>query len=214
MNKIKIPVGLVEQIIKDGHKVKYNNGDLVFKQNSPLGQIIYIEYGLVKVFKESKNRRETITSLTGTGEFLTLLSHWHNQIHEFNAIAIEDTSLILIDPNVFKIILNNNIHYFDYILAFSGTHYMEVINRLIAINQKQLPGRVADLILFFCTLYGNSLSFIFPLNRKELTQFAGTTKESLIRTLTEFKNDRIINLNDRKVDINSLEIVKTLSRLG
>jgi CRP-like cAMP-binding protein len=47
-----------------------------------------------------------------------------------------------------------------------------------------------------------------------MAHFAGTTKESFIRTIGEFKNDRIINLDDRKVDIISIEIIKTLSRLG
>jgi CRP-like cAMP-binding protein len=73
---------------------------------------------------------------------------------------------------------------------------------------------VADLVLYFYTLFDNNPTFRFPLNRRELAHFAGTTKESLIRTLTEFKNDRIIELNDREVKINSMEIVKTLSRLG
>jgi hypothetical protein len=43
---------------------------------------------------------------------------------------------------------------------------------------------------------------------------AGTTKESFIRTLTEFKNDKIIVLNGSEVEIKSLTIVKTLSEKG
>jgi CRP-like cAMP-binding protein len=73
---------------------------------------------------------------------------------------------------------------------------------------------VADLILFFYNLYNQQDAFRLPLNRKEMAQFAGTTKESLIRTLSEFKNDRIIELDDREVSINSMEIIRILSRLG
>ena len=50
--------------------------------------------------------------------------------------------------------------------------------------------------------------------RRELAELAGTTKESFIRTLTEFKNDKIIYLDGSRVEILSMDIVKTLSELG
>ena len=82
------------------------------------------------------------------------------------------------------------------------------------INNKQLPGRVADVILYFYELFHRSNTFEFPLSREELAQFSGTTKESFIRTLAEFKNDKIIITDGKNITINSMEIVKTLSRLG
>jgi CRP-like cAMP-binding protein len=56
--------------------------------------------------------------------------------------------------------------------------------------------------------------FTFPLTRRELAELAGTTKESFIRTLSEYKNDRIINLDGSRVEIVSMDIVRTLSELG
>jgi CRP-like cAMP-binding protein len=47
-----------------------------------------------------------------------------------------------------------------------------------------------------------------------LAELAGTTKESLIRTLTEFKNDKIIELDGKTIKIKSMDIIKTLSRIG
>jgi CRP-like cAMP-binding protein len=58
------------------------------------------------------------------------------------------------------------------------------------------------------------LTFALPLSRVEMAQLAGTTKESLIRTLTEFKHDKIIDLEERNLTIVSLEIIQTLSRFG
>jgi CRP-like cAMP-binding protein len=86
--------------------------------------------------------------------------------------------------------------------------------KLLSHTQKQLPGRIADVILYFSQEIYKSKSFIFPLTRKELAELAGTTKESLIRTLSEFKNDKIISMEGQEVEILSLEIIKTLSALG
>jgi CRP-like cAMP-binding protein len=214
MDKNNVPNGLITQLKSDGIEVKYRSGELIYKQNAPLSHLYWIESGMVKIFKETKNHREIITNVCGKGEFIEILSLWNNQVCDFSAEAIEETKVILLDKvaftNLFLLIPENS----NYLLRLTSAQSLQTINRLIAINQKQLPGRVADLVLYFYTLFDNNATFRFPLNRRELAHFAGTTKESLIRTLTEFKNDRIIELNDREVKINSMEIVKTLSRLG
>jgi CRP-like cAMP-binding protein len=81
-------------------------------------------------------------------------------------------------------------------------------------SHKQLPGRIADVILYFAETIFKSDVFEFPFTRRELAELAGTTKESFIRTLAEFRNDKIIELDGSKVTINSMKIVKTLSDLG
>ncbi|MBS3771222.1 MAG: winged helix-turn-helix domain-containing protein, partial [Bacteroidales bacterium] len=67
---------------------------------------------------------------------------------------------------------------------------------------------------YFAEKIYDSNQFSFPLTRMELAELAGTTKESLIRTLTEFKHDKIIELEGKHVNIKSYDIIKTLSRLG
>jgi CRP-like cAMP-binding protein len=89
-----------------------------------------------------------------------------------------------------------------------------IFDRLMNQTHKQLPGRIAEVLLYFSEeIYGNTI-FDFPLTRRELAELAGTTKESFIRTLTEFKNDRIVKLDGSHVEIISMDIVKTLCELG
>lgn len=97
------------------------------------------------------------------------------------------------------------------ILSRDAMYYLD---RLTSSHHKQLPGRVGDTLLYFYKLFNQNPCFHLLLSRTELAQFAGTTRESLIRTLSEFKHDRIIDLDDRYVEILSLDIVRTLSRLG
>ena len=80
--------------------------------------------------------------------------------------------------------------------------------------QQQLPGKIAEVLLYFSEKIYKSEEFSLPLNRRELAELAGTTKESFIRTLTEFRNDRIINLDGKNVKIISIEILKVLSKVG
>lgn len=84
----------------------------------------------------------------------------------------------------------------------------------MSLSHKQLPGRIADVLLYFSEVIYGSEKFTFPFTRRELAELAGTTKESFIRTITEFKNDKIINLDGATVDIVAMKIVRTLSELG
>lgn len=92
----------------------------------------------------------------------------------------------------------------------SGTSHL----KLLRLSHKQLPGRIADVILYFSDINHKNEEFDFPLTWRELAELAGTTKESFIRTLAEFKNDKIIELNGSHVKIKSMKIVRTLSELG
>jgi CRP-like cAMP-binding protein len=97
------------------------------------------------------------------------------------------------------------------ILSLDGLFIFE---RLLGQSHKQLPGRIADVILYFSEEIYHNTEFTFPFTRKELAELAGTTKESFIRTLTEFKNDKIIELDGSAIMIKSMDIIKTLSALG
>ena len=127
---------------------------------------------------------------------------------------MEKSRIYIIDRGVFgKTILKNG-QYSHELLKTITSEDLEIFKRLISQSQKQLPGRIADIIIYFSEKIYDSHNFSFPLTRTELAELAGTTKESLIRTLTEFKNDKIIELEGKKVNIKSYDIVKTLSRLG
>ncbi len=70
------------------------------------------------------------------------------------------------------------------------------------------------MLLFFSRKIYNNQTFSLPFSRRELAEFTGTTKESMIRTLAEFRHDKIIRLDGKKVEIISPDIIHTLSRLG
>jgi len=68
--------------------------------------------------------------------------------------------------------------------------------------------------LFFSKEIYNSNEFTLPLSRLEFANLVYSTKESVSRTLTEFKNDRMIEIDDRKVILKSIDLLNILSTMG
>ena len=204
----------LEKIEENSNVVNYEAQDVIFKQNTRTSHVMFIKSGLVKLYTENRNQKTKILKLGTPGEFLGLNSILGEDTFSYSAVAVDKTEIFIIDFNVFEEILQENGHFSYVLIRHITAHNLDLFSRLISQSQKQLPGRIADIILYFTDHIYQSESFSFPLTRTELAELAGTTKESLIRTLTEFKNDKIIQLQGKKVSIVSLDILKTLSRIG
>lgn len=194
--------------------VEYNRKDIILKQNSRTSHILYLSSGLIKISRELRKGKSLILKIENSGNFVGLTSILGGESYDFTVSAIESCTAIYIDVDVFTSILEKNGQFGIEISRQISRSTIFNINRLSGLLYKQLPGRVADLIIYFSeNIYRNS-SFKFPLTRQELAELCGTTKESLIRTLSEFNHDRIIEMDRSNVKIISFDILKTLSRLG
>jgi CRP/FNR family transcriptional regulator, polysaccharide utilization system transcription regulator len=204
----------IEEIRAHVSVVHHSKRDIIFRQNTATSQLMFVKSGLVKVYKESKDGRAYILKILTSGEFLGLLSFYGNTLHQFSASAVEECEIGYIEIGIFNRILKKNGTFAMELIRLVSREGLYMFEKLLRLSHKQLPGRIADVILYFSETINKNEEFDFPLTRRELAELAGTTKESFIRTLAEFKNDKIIELNGTHVRINSMKIVRTLSELG
>lgn len=203
-----------EDIKKNSNTVEYGKKEIIFRQNTRTSHIMFVNSGMVKIFKEGRNKKYIILKVAVPLDFLGLLSIYGRDTHQYSASAVQNVEITFIDISTFNRILFSNGEFADRIIQKICNDGLFIFERLMSQSHKQLPGRIADVILYFAENIYKSEEFEFPFTRRELAELAGTTKESFIRTLAEFKNDKIINLDGSQVKINSLKIVKTLSQLG
>lgn len=201
-------------IYKNSNSVSFKNKEVIIRQGTPVSHIMYIKSGYVKIFKEGRNNNYIILKIEKEGNFLGMLSVFGNDVHKYSVASINDSTIGFIDITVFKNILLENGKFAYQIICNLSNYGLFIFDRLMSQSHKQLPGRIADVLLYFSEEIYGSNKFSFPFTRKELAELAGTTKESFIRTLTEFKNDKIIKLDGSEVEIISVDNVKMLSRLG
>ena len=203
-----------EILYENSNIVRFFKKDIIFRQSTRTSHIMILFSGLVKIFKEGSSHRQIILKLSLPGNYIGLLSVMGDQIHQYSASAVEDSDICFIDFNAFRNLLIDNGKFGLKLLGVISQEGLYIFNRLLSQTQKQLPGRIADVLIYFSHDVYNSSKFTLPLTRRELAELAGTTKESFIRTLTEFKNDKIIKLNGSEVEIISYDIINTLSEFG
>lgn len=199
---------------RNSNIVKYNKKDTVFLQNTRTSHIMLVISGLIKIYKEGRSDRTVLLKIAKPGGYIGLMSVLGDQIHQYSAAAIEDSEICFIDINAYKNVLLENGKFSIQLMGILSKDGLFIFKRLMNQTHKQLPGRIAEVLLYFSNEIFGSTIFDFPLTRRELAELAGTTKESFIRTLTEFKNDKIIKLDGSHVEIISMDIIKTLCELG
>jgi CRP-like cAMP-binding protein len=206
--------GQMEEIRQNTRVAAYQKREVIFRQNTPTSHIMYVISGLVKIYKEGRNKRNFILKIATPGDFIGLMSNYGNESHQYSASSIQSSEIGYIDNHVFESIIKNNNEFALSLIRTLSVDGLFIFERLMGQSHKQLPGRIADVILYFSDVIFKREDFEFPMTRRELAELAGTTKESFIRTLAEFKNDKIIDLEDSRVSIKSMKIVRTLSELG
>jgi CRP/FNR family transcriptional regulator, polysaccharide utilization system transcription regulator len=206
--------GEVDEIVQNTKIAVFRKKEVIFRQLTPTSHIMYVVSGLIKIYKEGRNKRNFILKVAKPGEFIGLLSHFGSPLHQYSASAIEEAEIGYIDRRLFNDILSKNAAFALGVIHTLSLDGLFIFERLMGQSHKQLPGRIADVILYFSDVIYKQDNFEFPLTRREMAELAGTTKESFIRTLSEFKNDKIISLDGSKVSIKSKKIIHTLSELG
>ena len=204
----------IEIFQKNSNIVVYNMREIIFRQNTRTSHIMFIKSGYVKIYKEGRNNKYIILKIATPCEYLGLMSIFGSDMHQYSAAAIDIVEISFIDLGTFTKLIKENGEFALKIINNLSTYGIYIFDRLMSQSHKQLPGRIADVILYFSETIFKNNTFEFPFTRRELAELAGTTKESFIRTLAEFKNDKIIQLEGSKVIINSMKIIKTLSNLG
>jgi CRP-like cAMP-binding protein len=194
--------------------MNFSRHDVLFNQKMPSDHAVYIINGLIKVYKGGKGDRLICINLTGPGQFAGLPSVFGSGEYHYSASAIESTEALMIRKEALELAIRTNGRFASELFKIISKEVLDVSEKLVNFSMKQLPGRVADLIKYFSEDVFQNPDFTVPLTRQELAELIGTTKESLIRTLNEFKHDKLIELDGRRIKIVSSELITMLSKLG
>jgi CRP-like cAMP-binding protein len=195
-------------------QIRYRKGEILCKQGAFASYVLYISSGLVKLYLENTNNKFTNIKLLKTTDFIGLASIYGENIYNYSVVALKDTDVCLIDKNAIRKLLENNADFASEMIkryCNSEKHYFNIIK---SISYKQMPGRLADTLLNLDSEKLDNESVFKYISRKDIADFACISKESTIRLLTEFKNDGIIDIAGKKIEILNLDKLKEISKFG
>ncbi len=204
----------LDLLVKEKRHIHFNAGETILKQNTSASHIVCIKSGLAKILSEGDGNKNLILKLVTTHSILTGGGLFVDEVRNFTVQAVTEIECCFIDSDkIYELVSRNNQFAFE-LLKLNNRQNVQMLNNLVGITQKYMPGRVADLLLYLKNEIFLSNSFNTRLSRQELADMTGMTMESFIRILKEFKSSDIISVDGGNIHILDEESLTKISRKG
>ncbi|MCB9014789.1 MAG: Crp/Fnr family transcriptional regulator [Lentimicrobiaceae bacterium] len=194
--------------------VNYKKGETICKQGSFASHIMYVEKGLVKVYLEG-SAKNLILTITPKFNLLGLQALFEgNNTFLYSISTYTESSVRLIDVQVFKQLLRQNPAFGYRVINILNESTSQSYGRFFSLTQKQLHGRLADILLCLSRRIFKSDSFDLPLSRSDLSDLTSMSTESVIRIMKDFKDDNIIEINNKSITLIDIPRLERISEKG
>ncbi|KOR26928.1 Crp/Fnr family transcriptional regulator [Clostridium sp. L74] len=196
---------LIKIVNMTGHEA-FKKGEAICNEGDKSETLVIINEGKVKLCKLTKEGKEQIIHILSSGDFFGELNLFNdNESYNFSACAISDVKICTLTKQKMDDILLKNPDISLKILkeVTKRLAETETLAQNLATNDADI--RIANMILDFGEKYGvNKEEYIeikLPINREEMANYVGVTRETISRKLSKFEDLEIIKLVGNKVII-------------
>lgn len=193
----------------------YTQGQVIFHEGAnPIG-LYCINAGKVKIIKTASDGKEQIVRFAKPGDFLGYCSLLAGQPYPVSAVALEDATVCLVPKPMFSQLMNENKQFSDNLVKLLCRTVTGAAEKMTTIAYKPVRGRIAEALLFLHAFYkdtANPEGFI-TITRDDLASFVGTVKETAIRTLTDLKNEHLIETSRAGIKVKNAAGLLKVSEL-
>jgi CRP-like cAMP-binding protein len=190
---------------------QFRRGEMLYKEGSRISGFYCIHSGIIKVFKTGLDGKEQIIRFAKSGDIIAYRSVLSNEVACTSARAIEDCQVCFIPSDILVSLVKSNSSYAHELLKLACHELGEANSFITDIAQKTVRERLAEILLLLVTDFGlDDQNYLqISLTREELANIVGTATESVIRLLSQFKSDKLVELNGRKIKVlNKKELEK------
>ena len=190
--------------LSEGRNINhYKKKQLIFSEGNHPVRLYFVQKGKVKTFKSNDDGKELTVGLYSEGEFFGYISLLENSIYKETAEAMEDSEVAIIPREDFESLINENPDVAKRFIRMLASNLSEKEEQLLGLAYNSLRKRVADALLTLQKKYhkAGSEQFSIHISREDLANIAGTATESLIRTLSDFRSEKLIDIRDGNIII-------------
>lgn len=184
---------------------EYSKGDPLFKEKSFSRGVYIIRKGKVKIFQTNSEGKQSLVYIYRKGDFFGYRPLVADEPHPVSAIAMDNVVVSFIPKDFFMSMLSRSSGLANNLLINLSKEFSVWINKMTVFSQYGVRERVALSLLILNKVYqrdeSGTASASIAINRDDFAGFVGTAKETLVRTLRFFKDEKIIATKGTKIII-------------
>lgn len=164
--------------------------------------LYYLKSGQIKSYQTNDDGKEYITNLYAPGDFIGYVPLLEEKNYEDTAEALKDAEVAIIPREEFVQLVYNDITIATKFIKLITKNMQEKETRLLNLAYDSLRKRIAKALLdIHRKFYKNKEGQTIDISRDDIARYVGTATESLIRTLSDFKSENLIEIKSGKISI-------------
>lgn len=185
---------------------------LVYGEGKRPRYLYFVKSGKVKTFKVNEDGKEYITNLYSAGDYLGYLALLENSTYDDTAEVLEDAEVAMIPKDEFTDAVYNDMAIATKFIRLVAQDVKEKEERLLRLAYDSLRRRIAKALLDIHGKFNkeDTAQNSIDISREDIAQYVGTATESLIRTLSDFKSEKLIEIREGKIRILNQEKLQRL----
>jgi len=203
--------GLMKELADQYEVETYNKKQTLYQEGKRPRFLYCLLKGKVKGFKMHDDGKEYITNLFSEGDFMGYPALIEDKNYDDNAIVLEDAEIMQIPKEDFVQMVYGDINIAAKFIRIITRNEKEKEERLLSLAYSSLRKRVAKALVDihgkFNTAGGSKP---IEISREDIAHYVGTATESLIRTLSDFKAEKLIEIKDGKIIISNVDKLTNL----
>lgn len=193
----------------------YKKGSIVFQEGNRTNGFFCVNSGVLKMYKTGIDGKEQIIRFAKKGDIMGYRSILSGEAACTTAKVLEDAVLCFIPSKTLFNLVKTNPEFSMELIQRTAHELGDANKYIMNIAQKTVRERLAEILLLLKDTFETDSNGVLQINltREELANIVGTATESVIRLLSEFKQDKLITLNGRKIallDVKGLEHISSM----
>lgn len=196
-----------EKLLENREIRKYHKKDIIFEAGQYPKWLYFVVDGSVKSYQINDFGKEYTTNIYSKGEFFGYVPLLKNERYHASVSVIDDCELKLIPIEDFTLLLYNNKEFAAKFIKILASLSEETEKQLLELAYSSVRKRVANALLKFSDSKNSTTMSIL---RDDIANLAGTAKETTIRTLSDFKSEGLISIDDNKIELVNIEKLRNM----
>ena len=203
-----------DRLEKTSVRLTFKRGETILKQGGLSTHVAYLEKGIVKFNFESDTHKNLILSIVSAPKILGGANLFYKDNNLFSIVAVEDCEVVLIESRVLLAVMKENARFSIMLFQLASEMFKKSVLNFISLAHKQKEGRIADILIYLASEVYSSTDFCLSFTRKEFAEFAGCSTENVIMTLSKWQSEGIVVVDGKRLQINDLNKLKHISKIG
>ena len=189
-------------------KVKsFKKKETVYTEGSYPTGIFFLLNGKVKAYRANEYGKEFITDLYRKGDFFGYVDLLQDNPYQDSAVALEEAEVAIIPKEDFFSLLQGNREVSVKFIRMLSNEIKEREERLLQLAYNSVRKRVAEALVMLANRYqaDKTKPFSMAITREDIASMVGTATETVIRTLSDFKEEKLVEMKGSLITILSYE---------